>query len=85
MALLSKASGACIVITLYMAGFILLLAGLAWQQGALAPDIHVWPDASTFGSLWHGDSLHAMRAVLGSFAVAALVWFACGANSCTHT
>lgn len=73
MAVLSKASGACVVITLYMAGFILLLAGLAWKQGALAPDIHVWPDEATVQALWQGDALSAMRAVLGSLAVAALV------------
>lgn len=73
MALLSKASGACVIITLYMAGFIMLLAGLAWQQGVLAPDIHVWPDAATYAQLWHGDVSSAMRSVLGSLAVAALV------------
>ena len=82
MALLSKASGACVVITLYMAGFILLLAGLAWQQGALAPDVHVWPDADTFSQLWHGDTLSALRSILGSLAVAALV--RCRADECLN-
>jgi hypothetical protein len=64
--MLSKASGACVAITMYMAVMIVGLAAVAGHQGKLAPVIHIWPDADAYDHLWHSSPLRAARGILGS-------------------